>query len=253
MILRSVDLTKSNSFFLFGARGTGKSSLLRKLFSDTEAVWVDLLDPELCDRLSAYPNRLLDMIDGQNKKWVVIDEIQKVPQLLEIVHQKIFKKEFLFALTGSSARKIKRGASNLLAGRAFVFTLFPFTSVELGEAFQLQRALEYGTLPEVWNFNNDLDRKRYLKSYATTFVKEEIIAEQIVRKLTPFRRFLEASAICNGEIANFSNIAKDISSDPKTVSNYYEILEDTLLAFSLPSFGTSIRKRQKKAKKILLF
>ncbi len=249
MYQRLLNLSQSNSFFLFGARGTGKSSLLRARFGEKDALWIVLLDPELAASLDAFPNRFVDLVRGQKRPWVVVDEIQKIPKLLDLVQQMLLKKEVHFALTGSSARKLKRGASNLLAGRAFVFTLFPMTHIELAETFDLQKALEFGTLPESWNHQTDLDRRRFLKSYATTFIKEEIVAEQLVRNLAPFRRFLEVAAQSNGEMVNYSNIAKDVDSDAKTISNYYEILEDTLVAMCLPSFSHSIRKRQKKAKK----
>ena len=255
MFPRQLNLSKNHSFFLFGARGTGKSSLLKSYFNANKSITVDLLNPELCDKLSAYPNKLLDIITDLKSEdsWVIIDEIQKVPKLLDIVHSLLSDKKFNFALTGSSARKLKRGAANLLAGRAFVFTLFPLTHQELGDSFKLQQAIEYGTLPECWQLTDELDRRRFLKSYATTYLREEIIEEQIVRNLPPFRRFLEAAAICNTDLVNYSNIAKDISSDPKTVKGYYEILEDTLLGFSLPSFHHSIRKRQKGAPKFYFF
>lgn len=252
MYHRLLKPSKSHSFFLFGARGTGKSSLLRTHYTPDKALWLDLLDPELADRLMAYPNELLKLLEANQKPWVVIDEIQKVPKLLDIVHQQIERKKFKFALTGSSARKLKKGAANLLAGRAFVFTLFPLTHQEIGADFQLDLALQYGTLPEAWNLEDELGKRRYLKSYAQTYLKEEILVEQVVRNLPPFRRFLELAAAADTEIIHYSNIAKDIHSDPKTVYGYYEILEDTLLAFRLPAFHRSVRKRQKKAPKCYL-
>ena len=255
MYQRLVNLSKTHSFFLFGARGTGKSELLKAFFDSKTTLFIDLLDPELCNRLSAYPNQLLQLINatGQHTKWVVIDEIQKVPALLEIVHQQLGKKEQLFALTGSSARKLKRGAANLLAGRAFVFSLFPLTYRELGSSFNLHDCLLYGSLPEVINSADASDKKRFLKAYAQTYLAEEIISEQIIRKLPPFRRFLDIVGTHTSEIVNYSNIAKDIDSDPKTVLRYYEILEDTLLGFFLPSFDRSIRRQQKKSTKFYFF
>ncbi|MDC0357499.1 AAA family ATPase [Oligoflexia bacterium] len=255
MFHRIFKIPKSRSFFLFGARATGKAELLKREFSNTEAVMIDLLDPELAGRLSAYPNELLQLIlpHQGNRDWVIIDEVQKVPQLLEIVHSQISAKNFKFALTGSSARKLKRGAANLLAGRAFVFNLFPLTHRELGGDFDLNTALAYGGLPDVYNLEADIDRRRFLKAYAQTYLKEEVIAEQIVRNLPPFRRFLDIVGVHTSEIINYSNIAKDIDSDPKTVSRYFEILEDTLLGFHLPSYERSIRKQQKKSKRFYFF
>lgn len=255
MFHRLANLSKSQSFFLFGARGTGKSELLKSHFSKSESIYIDLLDPELALRLSAYPNDLLGMIEGfeGEKKWVIIDEIQKAPQLLEIVHKKISEKSFHFALTGSSARKLRRGSSNLLAGRAVLFNLFPLTHLELKDDFNLQDVLTFGSLPELYSLNSEVDKKRFLKSYAQTYLKEEIIEEQIVRNLPPFKRFLDIVCTYDTEIINFTNIARDISTDPKTVMRYYEILEDTLLGFYLPSYDTSIRKQQKKSKKFYFF
>ncbi len=184
---------------------------------------------------------------------MVIDEVQKAPQLLDLVHKLIKEKQFKFALTGSSARKLKRGAANLLAGRAFVYNLFPLTVSELQESFVLDEALKFGTLPEIFTFQTSADKARFLKAYTETYLKEEIIIEQIVRNLPPFRRFLDVAAQMNTEIINYSNIAKDINSDPKTVSCYYDILEDTLLGFRLHAHHASIRKQQKKASKFYLF
>jgi predicted AAA+ superfamily ATPase len=240
---------------MFGARGTGKSWLLSQLFSAREAHFIDLLDPTLSDRLLAYPgefNEILNALDGK-KDWIVIDEIQKVPKLLDLVHHSISKKRFHFALTGSSARKLKRGAANLLAGRANIFYLYPLTYSELGPSFDLDAVLSFGSLPDSVVSSSDLDRTRYLKSYVQTYIKEEIVSEQIVRNLPPFRRFLDVAAQMNGEIISYSNIAKDIGSDAKTVSNYFEIIEDTLLGFRLPAHDRSLRRQQKKAPKFYFF
>lgn len=162
---------------------------------------------------------------------VVVDEVQKLPQLLDVMHRSIElrKKAAIpgqFVLTRSSARKLKRGAANLLGKRAFVLNLFPLTSIEIGGDFELQRALEWGTLPEAWLAAED--RQRYLTAYARTFLKEEIWDEHIVRKLPPFRKFLEVAAQLNGEIVNYSKIARDVGADAATVNEYFQILEDTL-------------------------
>jgi predicted AAA+ superfamily ATPase len=263
MIPRLLNLPKNKSFFLFGARGTGKSSLLKAVFSDEKALYFDLLEPLLADLLLVSPEKLSGKIipflensrstDAQTTPWIVIDEIQKNPKLLDQVQKLITERHTNFALTGSSARKLKRGSANLLAGRAYIFTLFPFTHTEIGSSFDLDRALSYGTLPESWLAESDLDRRRYLKSYALTYLKEEIVAEQVVRNLAPFRRFLSVAAACNTEIVNYTNISKDILSDPKTVQAYYEILEDTLLGFMLQCHSFSIRKRQRSSPKFYLF
>jgi uncharacterized protein len=228
---------------------------MRASFRDDEAIFIDLLDPEVAAQLSAYPVRLLEMISpykGQ-KKWVVIDEVQKVPAILDLVHQQLNSKAFCFALTGSSARNLKRGAANLLAGRAFVLNLFPLLQSELAQDFDLDTYLAFGGLPEVYALSDALDKRRLLKAYAHTYLKEEIITEQIVRNLPPFRRFLDIAGTHTSEIVNYTNVARDIDSDPKAVMRYYEILEDTLLGFSLPNYSRSLRKQQKKAKRFYFF
>jgi len=255
MFHRLMNPSKSQSFFLLGARGVGKSTLLDHFFAPNERIIFDLLDFELCNELASYPDNFFKRLAPYRgtTPWVVIDEVQKVPQLLDLVHKLIREKSFKFALTGSSARKLKRGAANLLAGRAFVYHLFPLTVSELQDHFSLDNALKYGTLPQIFEFKDDSDKANFLKAYTETYLKEEIITEQIVRKLPPFRRFLDVAAQMNTEVINYSNIAKDILSDPKTVSGYYDILEDTLLGMRLQSYHTSIRKQQKKASKFYFF
>ncbi len=247
MYPRSLNIWKKRSFFLFGARATGKSTLLEVLFSPQEAFVVDLLDPRLFEQLQAYPNELEPLIRPaiKSKKVIVIDEVQRVPALLDIVHKLIQKEKVIFALTGSSARKLKRGAANMLAGRASVYRLFPLLFTEVGEDFSLQSALQWGTLPELVTLSEDDERLKFLQSYSDVYVQEEIVAEQIVRKLPPFRRFLHAAAQMNGKIINASKIAADINTDPSNVRNYFEIIEDTLLGFRLEAFHLSIRKRQR--------
>jgi len=255
MIPRIQKPLPNHSFFLFGARGTGKSTLLRQLFPGTRTLWLDLLDPEQENRYALRPGELLEQIRASRRQldWVVIDEIQKVPRLLDVVHAAIEARGPHFALTGSSARKLKSGSVNLLAGRAFVYHLFPLTSRELGDEFSLTRALHFGTLPGLLSFTSDEERKAYLRAYALTYLKEEVWAEHLIRKLEPFRHFLEIAAQSNGEIVNHSNIARDIGADHKTVSSYFEILEDTLLGVLLDPYHRSVRKRQGHAPKFYFF
>ncbi len=255
MIHRLLKPSTKRSFFLFGARGTGKSTILHHWFSDISTLWIDLLSPELEDRYSRNPELLKQQITGFDGKLecVIIDEVQKVPKLLNVVHQVIEQGGPRFALTGSSARKLKRGSTNLLAGRAFVYNIFPFTSIELGDYFSLNSALAYGTLPGHFAIDNDEDRKAFLRAYALTYIKEEIWSEQLIRKLDPFRAFLEICAQCNGEIINFSNIARQVGVDTKTVQSYYQILEDTLLGFMIEPYHKSVRKRQLQSPRFYLF
>jgi len=256
MIHRLINPLLTSSFFLFGARGTGKSTFLRHFFREDKGVlWIDLLDPEQEDRYSRSPGELIERLNASPGKiqWVVVDEIQKVPRLLDVVHSGIESSGVRFAMTGSSARMLKGESTNLLAGRAFIYNLFPLTHRELGSGFDLDSALAYGTLPGLLNFTSCEEKSAFLRAYALTYLKEEVWAEHLVRKLDPFRKFIEIAAQCNGEIINFANIARDVRADIKTVQSYFEILEDTLVGFILEPFHRSVRKRQRRAPKFYLF
>lgn len=213
------------------------------------------MEPEQEARYALRPDDLTDQIRAgiPPGAWVVIDEIQKTPKLLDVVHSAIEKHGIRFALTGSSARKLKTASVNLLAGRAFVYHLFPLTSRELGDAFELSRCLHFGTLPGLLRFGSDEERKAFLRAYALTYLKEEVWSEHLIRKLDPFRRFLAVATQCNGEIVNCSNVARDVGTDHKTVRSYFEILEDTLLGFHLEPYHASVRKRQRQAPKFFFF
>lgn len=251
MIPRIINPSKSNSFFLFGARGTGKSTFIKKQFlkgvSSQDIVSLNLLLPETEDLYARDPEKLKSVTLAHHEKkplqWIFLDEIQKVPRLLDVVHHLIEECHFKFILTGSSARKLKRGAANLLAGRAFVYFLHPFTSFEIGETFDLVQALHWGTLPKIIELTNQKDKISFLQSYALTYLKEEIQVEQLVRRLDPFRAFLEVAAQCNGTLLNYSAIARDVGSvDHKTIQSYFQILEETHLGFLLPGYSRSVRK-----------
>ncbi len=255
MFAREVKLLKSKSFFLFGARGTGKSTLLKEFFKDDKTYWIDLLDESLLQRYLAYPlefeQTILGLKDYKNT-WIVVDEVQKAPALLNYVHRLIEQHKIKFALTGSSARKLKRGGANLLAGRATSNSLHPLTHLELGLSFDLDYALNWGSLPQTFSEDEE-GRKDFLRSYATTYVKEEIKEEQVVRKIEPFLHFLEVAAQCNGNVLNFSKIGRDSGNSPSNVERYYEILKDTLLGFELQPYHESLRKRQSQRSKFYLF
>lgn len=255
MVPRLISPLPGHSFFLFGARGTGKSTFLTEYFRDSTTLWIDLLDPEQEDRFARNPLELSQQIAAirNSLEWVVIDEVQKVPKLLDIVHSNVEKEKIPFALTGSSARRLKKDTVNLLAGRAFVYNLFPFTHRELRCNFDLDQALRYGTLPTLSSLKNEAEYQAYLRAYSLTYLKEEVWAEHLIRKLDPFRRFLEIAAQCNGEMLNFSNIARDVGADHKTVASYFEILEDTLLGFMLEPYHLSVRKRQSQSPKFYFF
>lgn len=251
MIHRSINPSKSNSFFLFGARGAGKTTLLDALFSKEDTLFVDLLDIDFFDQLMLDQGRFLALIDSpENKnKRVVIDEVQKFPKILDIVHSQIQKRKRQFILTGSSSRRLKQQGVNLLAGRAWVYNLYPFSTLELKEGFNLKKALEWGSLPDAYLAENILEAKEFLSAYVNTYLQKEIQQEQWVRNLEPFRKFLAVAAQMNGKIINKSKIAKEIGIDDVTVANYFEILEDTLLGIILPAYSESVRQSQKQAPK----
>jgi len=255
MLNRIIKLKKNNSFFLFGARGTGKTFLLKEWFKSARALFIDLLLPEPYETYSLRPQTLMEQLAGLGKKteWVVIDEIQKIPKLLDIVHQQIESSHFKFAMSGSSARKLKHGGANLLAGRAFVNHLFPLTAREIGEPFSLASALAWGTLPRLLALESAEDKRDFLRTYTHTYLKEEITQEQVVRRLDPFRRFLFVAAQMSGQIVNFSKIAREVGAGTPTVQTYFEILEDTLVGFLLEPFHESIRKRQRENPKFYFF
>jgi predicted AAA+ superfamily ATPase len=256
MYTRLVTPLKKQSFFLFGARGTGKSTFLDVFFANEKnIIKIDLLDQDIHFKLLKNPSFLEELIASNKSKKliVVIDEIQKNPILLDTVHRLIEKHKIVFALTGSSARKLKRSGVNLLAGRALQNYLHPLTHIELGKDFSLKKNLEWGALPFLSSVKSELQKKEYLKSYYNTYIKEEIREEQIVRKIEPFLRFLEVAAQQNGEESNFSNIARDAGIETSSVERFFEILIDTLLMFELPPFHLSVRKRQSKRSKYYFF
>ncbi len=255
MFPRLCHFTHKHSIFLFGPRGTGKSTLLRKRFEKGKCLWLDLLDSSIEDQFLRAPSNLYAMVKALPKEvqFVVIDEVQKVPKLLDEVHRLIEETDKVFVLTGSSARKLKRGGVNLLAGRSFVYHLYALSCFELGEQFDLEKALRWGTLPKIFTFTEDAEKDEFLRAYTDTYLKEEIWQEQVVRKLHPFRRFLEVAAQCNGKIINYANIASDVGVDEKTIKEYFHILEDTLIGFFLEPFHNSFRKRLVEKAKFYFF
>ena len=212
------------SSFLFGPRGTGKSTWLAEVLPD--AVTYDLLDTSLALRMAREPGLLArELAAVDRKRWIVIDEVQKVPALLDEVHRMIEKERRRFVLSGSSARKLRRGGTNLLAGRAVQLDLFPLVASEIGAPPPLER-LQFGMLPKAYGTARP---QRFLSSYVTTYLKEEIQAEALTRNIGGFARFLEVAAIHNAQVTNTSNIARDAQVARQTVQGYFEVLVDTLL------------------------
>ncbi len=252
---RLISLPMNYSFFLFGARGVGKSTLIRETFSQEHCFWIDLLKPMTESRYAKNPEILIEEVRAlpSSITHIVIDEVQKVPKLLDVVHSLIESAEKFFILTGSSARKLKAGGANLLAGRAFVRKLYPFSFMELGEQFNLDQALGLGMLPKVWDFNHKNDQYDFLEAYTYTYLKEEVWAEHLVRQLDPFRKFLEVAAQSNGKVVNYANIGRDCGVDEKTIKTYFSILEDTWVGFMLEPYQHSFRKRLLQRPKFYFF
>ncbi|MCB9876336.1 MAG: ATP-binding protein [Planctomycetes bacterium] len=218
------------SFFLFGPRGTGKTAWVKATLPG--AAYIDLLEAETHARLLADPGRL-DSYVTDPAGWVVIDEVQRVPALLDEVHRLIEAKRMRFALTGSSARKLRQKGTNLLAGRALTRFMHPFTASELADDFRTEHAIAFGCLPPAWV---EADARGFLASYVTTYLREEIQQEGLTRNLGAFTRFLEAASCSQAAVLNVAEVARECAVDRKVVANYFTILEDLLLAVRLPVF-----------------
>jgi predicted AAA+ superfamily ATPase len=237
------------SFFLFGPRGTGKTSIIQKLFP--RAHWVNLLLEREYQSYLASPELFYNQVTNLKKSsWVVIDEVQRLPSLLNYVHQLIEEKKLKFVLTGSSARKLRRSGTNLLAGRAINRSLFPFIPAELGNDFKINEALRYGTLPLVWSSE---DREETLQAYVENYFRQEIKEEALVKNLPGFYRFLKIAALMHGQTLNIANVAREAETARSTVQSFFEILEDTLLGFRLEPYQAKLRIRESKHPKFFLF
>lgn len=245
MINRWIQLPAKGSFFLFGPRQTGKSTLIETRF--TKSVWkIDLLQSEIFLAYSKDPSlfrrEAVEKIQREGIRTIFIDEIQRVPLLLNEVHSLMNLSEAQFILTGSSARKLKRGGADLLAGRAIERRLYPFIYEEIREGFKLEEALSVGTLPALTGRDRE-ERIDLLTTYVHTYLREEIQSEGIARNLGAFSRFLDLAAGQFGELVSFSAIARECHLPTRTVQSYYEILEDTLVGLRLESWRKSLRKR----------
>jgi len=227
------------SFFLFGPRGTGKSTWTAS--AHPEALTINLLEPDLFRSYSSRPERLREILLGNpSRRTIIVDEIQRVPELLGLIHLLIEEDQSRrFILTGSSARKLKQSGVDLLAGRALLKTMHPFMAAELGEAFSLEKALITGLLPLVVASDRADD---VLRSYAALYLKEEVQAEGIVRNVGQFARFLEAMSFSHGAVLNASAVARECEVERKTVVGYIQILEDLLLGYRVPVFQKRARR-----------
>jgi len=239
MYSRIIKYPKNKSFFLFGPRGTGKTSWVQNTFPS--AIYIDLLAAKHYTELLSNPQRLDELFIPQNYQgWIIIDEVQRVPELLNEVHRLIEKEKYRFILTGSSARKLRRQGVNLLAGRALTLHMHPLTTQELGSDFDLNHSLQFGNLPSVYSED---DPKKYLEAYVQTYLREEVLQEGLTRNLQAFARFLEAASFSQASILNVSEVARECMVERKIVENYFSILEDLLIAKRLPVFNKKAKRK----------
>jgi len=245
--IQKIDLPQDRSAFLWGPRKTGKTTLLRQQFPN--ACWIDLLDYDLFISLAQRPSSLRQILEAQPSKTVVIDEVQKVPQLMDEIHWLMENRGYQFVLCGSSARKLRRGKSTLLGGRAWRFELYPLVTKEL-KHFDLEKALLAGLIPShYFSPSSEMDLRGYVQDY----LKEEIQAEALTRNLPAFSKFLKSAAITNGMLLNYSNAARDAGVSVKTIREYYQILEDTLIGRQLAPWNKSKKRRLIETAKFFFF
>lgn len=241
-------LDQKNSIFLFGPRGTGKTSWLKSHLP--ESLYFDLLDFSIYNSLSADPSRLENMIPIDYKDWIILDEVQRVPELLNEVHRLIENKGFRFILTGSSARGLRKKGVNLLAGRALTYYMHPLTIQEIGQDFNLAHALDFGLLPMAVTHT---DPKKYLESYVQTYLREEVLQEGLTRNIGAFSRFLEVASFSQGSILNFSEIARELSLNRLMVADYFNILEDLLLSHRIDVYSKRAKRKLVAHQKFFFF
>jgi len=237
------------SFFLFGPRGTGKSTFVKKLIGNN-TLYIDFLDPETFRTFTAFPETLIKTVNAVNPVHVIIDEVQKVPQILDVVHKIMEEKKIRFILTGSNARKLKKSGADLLGGRALYCRMHPFTAHELGESFLLDKALQTGLIPVV---ERSADPAKTLSAYVDIYLREEILAEGLVRNLGTFTRFLEIISFSHGAVLNISNLARECQISRGIITGYLDILEDLLLAYRLSVFTRRVKRKTAVHPKLYLF
>ncbi len=246
--LLNIDPNSQQSYFLFGPRGTGKTSWLRYHFK--ESLYFDLLKEDTYTYLLGDATRLDANIPEGYNKWIIIDEIQKIPALLDEVHRLIEGRKLRFILTGSSARKLKRSGVNLLAGRALIKHMHPVTAIEQANHFDIAKSLHTGHLPTALLTSQPSE---YLKSYVATYLKEEVLHESLTRNIALFARFLETASFSQGETLNYTEIAREIGSSRHTIENFFTILEDLLISARLPVFTKRAKRDVVMAPKFYFF
>jgi predicted AAA+ superfamily ATPase len=248
MFARALAPPGRHSYFLFGPRGVGKTAWVRARHADEP--YFDLLDHGLYATLLAAPERLGEMIPAAHRGWVVVDEVQRVPELLNEVHRLIESRRLRFVLTGSSARKLRGRGVNLLAGRALTLSMHPLTAAEVGREFSLETALRRGMLPAAWTHD---DPAAYLRSYAATYLREEVQQEGIARNVAAFARFLEAASLSQASVLNVATVARDCGVAAKVAHDWFGILEDLLVAVRVPVFARRAKRRMTAHPKFFLF
>lgn len=246
--LLHINPNSKHSVLMFGPRGTGKTSWLKQHFKD--ALYFDLLNDKTYTEFSAYPTRLSERIPQAYSNWVIIDEVQKVPAILNEVHRLIESRGLRFILTGSSARKLRQQGVNLLAGRALIYYMHPLTSIELGKQLNLDQSLTFGHLPMAVTSQ---EAEKYLASYITAYLKEEVFQEGLIRNLALFARFLETASFSQGETLNYTEIGREVASNRHTISNFFDILEDLLIACRLPIFNKRAKRELVNSPKFYYF
>ncbi|MGE3975450.1 MAG: ATP-binding protein [Bdellovibrionales bacterium] len=247
MYTRLLKPASNQSFFLFGPRGTGKSSWVQTTYP--KATYIDLLEDEIYRRLLARPGALTEFLP-MSTTTVILDEVQKVPALLDEVHRLIERRKIQFILTGSSARKLKKQGTNLLAGRALTYSMFPLTAKELGSDFNLSKALRFGLLPMAVTSTNP---KKYLESYVKTYLKEEVEQEGLTRQIGSFARFLEIASFSQAAPLSISQIASESQVHRKVAEDYFSILRDLLLSYELPVFTRRAKRELMTKRKFYFF
>lgn len=239
---------QKSSIFLFGPRGTGKTSWIKSNLAD--CLYLDLLDFSTYNSLAANPGRLENLIPKKYDKIVILDEVQRVPELLNEVHRLIESQNIRFLLTGSSARSLRRKGVNLLAGRALTYHMHPLVIQELQDEFDINKILINGLLPATFGHS---DPKKYLESYVQTYLREEVIQEGLTRNIGAFSRFLEAASFSQGNILNFSEMARELAINRLVIADYFEILEDLLLATRIGPFTNRAKRKMVTHQKFFFF
>lgn len=249
--LFKIEDVQYGSVFLFGARQTGKTTLLLSLFPDCR--FYDMLENDTYERLRRNPSLLRqELLDCQPGEIVIIDEIQLIPELLNEVHWLITRKDIHFILSGSSARKLKRKGVNTLGGRAIRNILYPLVSAEIPD-FDIVKAVNRGMLPTHYLARDERQLHKRLQAYISVYLKEEIAAEALMRRLPSFTRFMEVAALTDGEMVNYRNVAQDCGVDAKTVKEYFNILEQTLIGYIVPAFNRTVKRKINQAPRFYYF